>query len=841
MDSEDLLPGKDWELGIRNAIQKSDLILVLFSRNLSDKKSFIYKEIRAAFDVWKEKLDSDIFIIPIRLELCEIPRELEHIQAVDLFKRGGMNQLIKTLHHIFTPTLPPLVLPGSLVQACADGECVLYAGAGLSARSGFPIWKSFVEKLLEWAVNNNLISKKYSESLRLTLKQGDSDLVVDSIVSELNPKNREELLTYLQKIFLDTSNQLSNAHHILKEIGFNAILTTNFDDLLERTFGYSADQIYTPQDTEPLLNRLAKREFFILKLHGTPEKPGTVLLAPSQYEDSIAGNLPFSEFMESLFFSRTLLFLGASLEGIETYLEGINFRGYIPHHHYALAAVSGRAWQAKADMLERRYGIQVLPYALSKDHPEVETFLAKLAEKTRKMREAKTLGAVSKEEERKENRLKRILLENIGPFDKLELNLSANWNILLGDNGVGKSTILRAIAVGICGKDAEDYAHRLIKSGKNEGMIVLETDRNKYVTKLYKRNGGAEIRAVGRILETEGWLTVGFPPLRTVSWERPKGPELVEGKSRPTTDDVLPLVTGEPDPRMNKLKQWIINLDYYRLKDEQEKKGSSRYGKLLDEFFRVVNHLAEGISIRFKGVDMNTRQVTIISDDGEIPIEAVSQGTISLIGWIGILMQRLYEVYGPSATPGEQFALVLIDEIDAHMHPQWQQSLVPNLVELFPGMQFIATSHSPLVVGSRQPNEVFTLRRDHEKSNRVLVERMEEPFLGWRADQILTTPLFGLNSSRDINTQKLLVRYTELAALDKLSANEQQEMEKAARTLKIRMPSTSERKEARKAFEIILQTWQERMRHMSAVDRKKVLNEINMQIQEMITGSEIPR
>jgi hypothetical protein len=72
--------------------------------------------------------------------------------------------------------------------------------------------------------------------------------------------------------------------------------------------------------------------------------------------------------MESLFFSRTLLFVGASLEGIESYLKGISFRGSIPHVHYALVSVAGNAWRAKADQLARRYGICVLPFTPDADY-----------------------------------------------------------------------------------------------------------------------------------------------------------------------------------------------------------------------------------------------------------------------------------------------------------------------------------------------------------------------------------------------------------------------------------------------------------------------------------------
>lgn len=844
MDFKDILPGQKWANEILKTIRESDIILVFLSKSSVEKNGYLRKEIRLALEMSEEKMASDIFLIPVRLEECPIPLRLSYFQPVDLFKKYGWDFLIRSLHHTLTPSLPPLEPPKPLVQACAAGECVLYAGAGLSARAGLPTWNTFASGLLDWAVSNRFIDEKHSESLRMTLRQGDNDLVVDNIVSQMQAENRDKWLDYLKKVLLDPAPPLPESHRIMKKIGFNAVLTTNFDDLLEKTFisDDSAYNVFTHVDTEPLLDNLTKREFFILKLHGTLQRPETVLLAPSQYEDSIAGNLPFSEFMESLFFSRTILFVGASLEGIETYLEGINFRGYIPHQHYALAAVSGTAWEAKAEMLKRRYGIQVLPYTLSKDHPEVDEFLEKLAKESKKELDRKKVSSqFMRGKDRKTGRLKRVLLQNIGTFDELELDLEARWNILLGDNGVGKSTILKAIAVGICGDESQLFAHRLIKSGQNEAKIVLETDRKKYVTKLFRKNGGVKIKTIGRLLDSEGWLVMGFPPLRTVSWERSKGPQLEERKSRPTYDDILPLVTGYPDPRMDRLKQWIVNLDYYRVKSEKEdEKAGEEYGKLLHEFFLIVNQLTRGVSLQLKGVDLKTRQVMVVTDDGEVPIEAVSQGTTSLIGWIGILMQRLYEVYGHTADPREQFALVLIDEIDAHMHPQWQQSLVPDLEEIFPNIQFIATTHSPLIVGSMQPHEVFTLRRDPETPNRVTVEKVKQSFRGWRADQILTGPLFNLESSREPDTRKLLMRYTQLAARDTLSEDEQIELRDAAQKLKIRLPSTAERNEARKASEMIRLTWKKQLKRMSDEERKKVLDEINVQMQEVVTGSRRP-
>ena len=470
---------------------------------------------------------------------------------------------MKAIKHVSTPPLEP---PEALVQACVAGECVLYAGAGLSAQVGYPTWRSFVSNLLDWAIKNEFVERNFGESLRAAITDEQADLVADSIVSRLQAKGQEKLLyEYLSGIFLKDSLQLPKAHHVLKTIPFSAALTTNFDTLLEQTYQNLGTRVYTPEDTEPLLEALTQREFFILKLYGTLERPETVLVAPAQYDDAVAGNLPFSQFMESLFFSRTILFVGASLEGIETYLEGIKFRG-AQRQHYALVAVAGSAWQAKADLLRRRYNIQILPYMLNDNHAEVLEFLENLAQKVKDESERVQVTT------RQIAHLKRIRLDNIGPFNNLELELDQHWNILLGDNGVGKSTIIKAIALGICGRDAQPYADRLIKVGKTSGMIILETtDGNEYVTELLRtsRKGEAEIKSKpGRPLEAEGWLAIGFPPLRTVSWERSKGPQLEEGRRRPTSDDLLPLVKDDLEPRLDTLKQWIINLDY-RIKDER--------------------------------------------------------------------------------------------------------------------------------------------------------------------------------------------------------------------------------------------------------------------------------
>ncbi|MGC4001112.1 MAG: hypothetical protein QM767_28100 [Anaeromyxobacter sp.] len=116
------------------------------------------------------------------------------------------------------------------------------------------------------------------------------------------------------------------------------------------------------------------------------------------------------------------------------------------------------------------------------------------------------------------------------------------------------------------GSDARNYAARLVRAGKTKGRITLTTERNPtgYVTEILIKDMQSEAEVISlpsRPMEAEGWLALGFSPLRTVSWTPSTGPQAIVQKGRPTADDLLSLLSGEPDPRMDRLKQWIVNLD----------------------------------------------------------------------------------------------------------------------------------------------------------------------------------------------------------------------------------------------------------------------------------------
>jgi hypothetical protein len=166
----------------------------------------------------------------------------------------------------------------------------------------------------------------------------------------------------------------------------------------------------------------------------------------------------------------------------------------------------------------------------------------------------------------------------------------------------------------------------------------------------------------------------------------------------------------------------------------------------------------------------------------------------------------MYEVYydpkNPKADPLQRPAVVLIDEIDAHMHPAWQQGLPLRLAEQFPKVQFIVTTHSPFVVAGIPVAQVIRLRRN-KKDEVVRVENVEEDMTMGRADQILTGDLFGLETTLDPKTQKVIERYEELLGKEKRTPEEEADFENLGRELEIRIPVSGEKPVVRRAQELV--------------------------------------
>jgi hypothetical protein len=307
--------------------------------------------------------------------------------AIPLFQ-GGFSALwrwVINLHLAEPKTRAPISgqdnsMPSLLVDACLNGDCVLYAGAGLSAQAGLPLWNDCVRELVKWAAENNLAPAGVIDAALVDLSRGQTGAAADRMAAALQSQE-EALHIYLRQRFR-VASELSAAHLLIKQIDFPALITTNLDNLLDRTFPHSGGRVYTAGDCETLTKAATRREFFLLKPFGDLDEPHTIRLGPIRCKEVIHNNAACADFMEQLLQLRTFLFLGSSLEGIERDLGYIALQSNIERKHYAFIPVSpvaGEEWKAAAQRLSERYGIALLTYTPTSDsHSEVVDFLTKL-------------------------------------------------------------------------------------------------------------------------------------------------------------------------------------------------------------------------------------------------------------------------------------------------------------------------------------------------------------------------------------------------------------------------------------------------------------------------------
>jgi len=97
LDAEDLIPGQEWQIEIPKAVENSQVVLVCLSSSAITTEGYVQREIKFALDVADEKPEGMIYLIPVKLEPCEVPVRLSRWEWVDLFEEGGYERLLKAL------------------------------------------------------------------------------------------------------------------------------------------------------------------------------------------------------------------------------------------------------------------------------------------------------------------------------------------------------------------------------------------------------------------------------------------------------------------------------------------------------------------------------------------------------------------------------------------------------------------------------------------------------------------------------------------------------------------------------------------------------------------------
>ena len=342
--------------------------------------------------------------------------------------------------------------------------------------------------------------------------------------------------------------------------------------------------------------------------------------------------------------------------------------------------------------------------------------------------------------------LQTLEIENIACFQEpTRLDFGSEVTCLLGLNGTGKTTLLRAAALALIGVEHggidETVGENLLALGKNEGSISLIYSINSIDYESKMKLIRDEFNKVSIKLLSDfpivndnylKTLVIGFSQVRGTDKNPPRQNELLV----PHIADILPLITNQGDNRLKSFEKWLIDLS---IKASNKEKEANDFGlqtkereiiRLIFEIFSAIT----GQEVRFLAPRSSDEVwVSLAEKESEIPLSLLSQGFQSIIGWVGYFLQRLAQTSIGQKPMNEENAIVFIDEIDTYLHPQWQARIMQVLREKFPNTQFIITTHSPVLVNNLKQENAKVVYIDSQ-----MPQVSEVPyFYGWHIARTL--------------------------------------------------------------------------------------------------------
>jgi energy-coupling factor transporter ATP-binding protein EcfA2 len=375
----------------------------------------------------------------------------------------------------------------------------------------------------------------------------------------------------------------------------------------------------------------------------------------------------------------------------------------------------------------------------------------------------------------------------------------APWTLVLGDNGVGKTTLLQCLAL----------MRPIVSTEKGSAADAFASDPDRVVPGITGREN-ADIVALARMGSARVAIkadlvagrrlsgTGGRPTPLTVSVEIEMENRRRDLRNFEPSEEVLPGFTsplvvgysaarhmkylrGDPSRAFEDPTESLFNAsveladaeDILQRLDYAGLRGQKAAGDLL---VRVKNALAkllpdvergEDISLNgpaTPGADTSRVGVQVKTPYGEVPITALSLGYQTVTALAVDLAWKLFERYPKSTDSLQEPAVVLIDEIDLHLHPVWQRTIKRTLSEFFPQVQFVATAHSPLIAQSFLEDNIVVLRRS---GDHVEIESDPAVISKWRVDEIVTSDLFGLRSAYPPDIDAALEERAQLLMLAK--------------------------------------------------------------------------
>jgi predicted ATP-binding protein involved in virulence len=423
--------------------------------------------------------------------------------------------------------------------------------------------------------------------------------------------------------------------------------------------------------------------------------------------------------------------------------------------------------------------------------------------------------------------INKIEIQNIRSISQLEMtfdNNHAGWHVLIGDNGTGKSTVIKSISAGLVGYESfmtlRQSAKSWLKQSKQFGHIEISIFQDLDYDKLLLNLPPAEDKLINRLLfvhalnieinktpfsedsvmlmatmgneentelnsgyynwdkNNKGWFSVAYGPMRRFT-----GGDEFEEVQKSNRKLFAHLSALEESFVLSEPVKWLKNLQFQKLENDKE-------GKVIDDILKFVNeggllpNNTKIESVSSKGVFFKDGNGSIIS------INDLSDGYRSVLSMTFEIIRQMILQYDSdlvfeSIRNGDMRIMlpgvVLIDEIDAHLHPTWQTKIGTWFLKYFPKIQFIVTTHSPLVCRAAEHGTIWKLSSSDDGN-------IINPITGTDKDRLVfgnvldafETDAFGEDVSRsDVSQKKLeqLAQLNMLQTLGKLDKSKEQELQ----------------------------------------------------------------
>ncbi len=356
--------------------------------------------------------------------------------------------------------------------------------------------------------------------------------------------------------------------------------------------------------------------------------------------------------------------------------------------------------------------------------------------------------------------LRRVEIRNFKAIARLELDIprgassekgwQTGWKVLLGENGTGKSTVLQAIVLAFMGERflrSESIAPRTLLRRQGNGKVSASG-----FVKLFwvDRTAPTVMRFTRARCSFEGEAAPRELVLRAYGATRhlPRGRHKATAEARPKDVENL----FDPFQPVCDAEGWLRGL-----------KGTKAFGSAALSLKDLL-----GLTPRTR-LSRQGGKVRVRLGGVDVTLDELSAGYQSVVVLATDIMAG---VHGQAHDLRFATGIVLIDELDAHLHPRWKMQIVASLRRTFPGLQFIATTHEPLCLRGLKSGEIVVMRREGKRVQ--VISEVPSPE-GLRVDQLLTSPLFGLHSTIDPTADRQFQRYYQLLGNPSLTAGEEEE------------------------------------------------------------------